>query len=69
MANRGGETINHEEGHEENDTRHTLFRGGNDEGPRGGMEEDTKINFAFPIMDVTINVTMKNIPMASLPLF
>lgn len=49
--------------------RHTLFGGGNDEEQRGGPEEDTKTTFGFPIMDVIINVTMKNIPMASLPLF
>lgn len=46
--------------------RREELRGGPDENEH---EEETQTTFWFPILDILRNVTMKNLPLASLPLF
>jgi len=41
-----------------------MGQGGHEEN-----EEDSETTFRFPILDITRNITMKNIPLESLPLF
>lgn len=85
MANRGGgeENINADRNNDknnsgdnarDNDRINTLLNGNNDwrDGTRRGPEEneeDLETTFGFPFLDITRNITMKNTPLESLPLF
>jgi len=63
--------------HQDGDDRHNEERQEDGEGLRcngnlfrgGNHEDEEEVTFGFPILDVTCDITMKSIPMASLPLF
>lgn len=72
MGDRGGGEDN-----KKNNINNDLNNGGNNSllhgnGPRGGLEEnkeEKETKFRFPILDIIRMITMKDIPLASLPLF